>query len=273
MKHTRILLILFLLVALVSIQADAATSPNVIRIAATTSIDNSGLLKYLLPKYTAKHPGKIKLEIVGSGKALRYGRTGKVDMVWVHSPPAEKKFMDGGYGVERHTIMRNDFVIVGPSQDPAGVASATDVLDALGRIAKHHAQFISRADDSGTNKKEIGLWKKTNIDPYASDWYLETGVGMAACLKIAEQENGYILIDRATFIVRTNHKLKILFNDPINLSNPYSVIAVNPEKHPNVNKTGVNELISWLTSSEGRQAIAGYKYNGVQLFHLVTANK
>lgn len=271
MRVGQIFLAFCLLGLVTSVTASEPASNNIIRLAATTSIDNSGLLPYLLPKFTDKYPYRIELKIVGSGKALRLGRTGAVDMVWVHSPPAEKKFVDEEYGIHRHTVMRNDFVIAGPVADPGKIAATAHAYQALQHIAQQGLTFVSRADDSGTNKKELVLWKKAGIDPYGKGWYLEAGSGMAATLELAQQQNAYLLIDRATFLVRKNDKLKILLEDPINLSNPYSVIAVNPDKHQTVNRNGVDELINWLASAEGQKAIGDYQFNGVQLYTPVNA--
>jgi tungstate transport system substrate-binding protein len=266
MKIGRIFLLAILMGVLTPAWAGQANSGKVIRLAATTSIDNSGLLTYLLPQFTSVHGYTFDLKIVGSGKALRLGRTGDVDMVWVHSPAAEKKFIEEGLGINHQTIMRNDFVIAGPVDDPGKIVFAADVFETLRIINRQQLMFVSRADDSGTHKKELALWKNTQIDPYGQHWYLESGTGMAATLKIAQQANAYLMIDRATFLVRGNQKLKILKEDPVNLANPYSVIAINPAKQNNINLTGAKEFISWLISNKGQQAIAAYQHQGMQLY-------
>ena len=261
--------LLFLLFSFQTQAVEADNRQSTLRLATTTSVDNSGLLKHLLPRFAENNPYQIQLTVVGSGKALRMGRSGEVDVVWVHSPRSEKKFVDEGYGINHHQVMRNDFVLVGPESDPAGISSASDVADALKKIANSQLVFVSRADDSGTNKKELLVWQLADIDPVGNDWYLETGTGMAATLKMAEAENAYLLIDRATFSVRQEKGLKILLEDSENLSNPYSVIAVNPAKNSNINHLAATRLISWLISTEGQQAIAGFKHDGQQLYYPV----
>lgn len=266
--------LLFSLLISAHSHATEPASTKLIRLAATTSIENSGLLKFLLPKFSARHPYEFDLRIVGSGNALRLGRTGKVDMVWVHSPAAEEQFVEEGYGKNRQTVMRNDFVIAGPTTDPGKIASAANALDALARISSLKLPFVSRADDSGTNKTELALWKKANIDPYGQHWYLEAGLGMAAALQLAEQKNAYLLIDRATYTARNAQKLQILLEDLVNLANPYSVIAVNPAKNDGINANAVGIFIDWLISAEGQQAIGDFQYDGKQLFTpLHNANK
>lgn len=242
---------------------------NTLRLATTTSVENSGLLDHILPEFKKQHPYNIETTIVGSGKALRLGRTGDVDMVWVHSPASEKKFVDDGFGTEHHTVMRNDFIIAGPVNDPAGIKDSTDVFTALKKIKDKQARFISRADDSGTNKKEIALWEKINFDPVGEDWYLETGSGMGASLKVAEEEKAYIMIDRATFVVLHGPALNILAEDTVNLSNPYSVIMVNPEKHVDTNTEAASNFISWLRSAEGKSTIESFQHDNQQLYTAV----
>ena len=241
-------------------------SPGILRIGMSTSLDNSGFLEFLLPKFHDRYPYEIRLSIVGSGKALRMARTGKVDMVWTHSPADEEKFVTAGQGVKRRVIMRNDLILVGPGMDPAGVASASSAQEALKKIANGGFMFASRGDDSGTNKKERLLWEAINTDPYGEDWYLETGAGMATTLKIARENRAYTLIDRATFMVRNTGEYAILLQDPDGLSNPYSVIATNPASHKNINFIAASRLIDWLTSPEGQGYIADFRHNGEQLY-------
>jgi tungstate transport system substrate-binding protein len=245
---------------------DSSSINSIIRLAATTSAENSGLLAHLLPRFTEQFPYEIELTSVASGKALRLARTGKVDVVMVQSPAAEKKFVDEGYGINRQAVMRNDFILAGPDNDPARLSSATNTIEAFQMIAANEASFISRGDDSGTNKKELLIWDKAGFDPYGADWYIETGTGMADSLKTAEQEGAYILIDRATFLVRSADRLEILVEDPINLSNRYNVIMVNPEKNAGVNHDGARDLISWLCSDNGHEAIVSYTPKGQQLY-------
>ena len=262
----RLFLLIFLLGLFTTSQASDNTSSKVIRVAGSTAVENSGLLKHLLPSFHARHPYKIEYLGVGSGKALRLGRTGKVDLVWTHSPTSEHKFVESGNGIKRHTIMMNNYVLVGPSQDPGDIASSTNIYDALKRIDKAGLKFVSRADDSGTHKKESALWNKTGIEPYGNSWYLESGSDMANSLKLAQQEKAYILCDRATFLVHKNATSRIILEDPDNLANPYSVIAVNPKKHPGINQVGANVFINWITSKQGQRLISQYTHQGMVLF-------
>jgi tungstate transport system substrate-binding protein len=241
-----------------------------LRLATTTSVENTGLLSHLLKKFTTSHPYEIKLTVVGSGKALRMARAGEVDLIWVHSPAAEKKFLDQGFGVQRHTVMYNHFILAGPADDPAKIVGQKDVLHALHNIARKQHTFLSRGDDSGTHKKERQLWQTIQLDPVGEDWYLESGTGMADSLSLAEANNAYMMIDRATFLVRGKGKLRLLFEDSKNLSNPYSVIAVSPEKHPNVNLSAAQSFIDWLNSNEGQLTITRFQYQGHSLYHAYT---
>jgi tungstate transport system substrate-binding protein len=260
------LLLITLFIPLLSYAENETSNETLLRLATTTTVEDSGLLEYLLPFFLKRHPYKVDLLVAGSGKALRMGRTGAVDVVWVHSPPAENKFIEQGYGINRQTVMRNDFVLVGPGNDPGGIATASNIFEAFQRIASKELLFVSRADDSGTNKKELSLWKKAGIDPYGADWYHESGAGMAESLLLAQQENAYMIIDRATFEVRHGEGIRVILEDPINLFNPYSVIAVNPEKVKGVNDVGVSKLIDWLVSKEGQELIEAYTHRGQQLY-------
>jgi tungstate transport system substrate-binding protein len=244
-----------------------ADTTKTLHLATTTSVENSGLLDYLMPEFKKDFPNELRVTVVGSGKALRLGRTGKVDVVWVHSPSAEKKFVDEGFGVNHKTVMRNDFVIAGPVNDPAQLSAEKNVFTAFKKLSDSGMPFLSRGDDSGTHKKELGLWEMAGIDPVGEEWYFESGMGMGASLAKAQKKNTYIMIDRATFVVRhdqTSHK--ILVEDAADLSNPYSVIAVNPVKHPHVNFKASNEFIEWLMSSRGKQTMSAFTHNNQQLY-------
>jgi len=243
-----------------------ADSAKPLRLATTTSVENSGLLDFLLPEFKKDFPYDLKVTVVGSGKALRLGRTGGVDVLWVHSPASEKKFVDEGFGVRHKTVMRNDFVLAGPVNDPAQISTEKNILDAFEKIAAKQQLFVSRGDDSGTNKKEISLWDATGTDPVGEDWYLETGQGMGGSLKTAQQNGAYIMIDRATFVVRHDESYKIIVEDAGNLSNPYSVIAVDPSKQEGINFQGAINFIEWLDSPEGKGIIASFKHNNQQLY-------
>lgn len=246
-----------------SVNAEPSKS---LRLATTTSVDNSGLLDFLLAEFKKDYPYDVDVTVVGSGKALRLGRTGAVDVVWVHSPAAEKKFVDEGFGVSHKTLMRNDFILAGPVEDPVRISSEKNIHDALKKIAASKTLFVSRGDDSGTNKKELALWDAVGIDPVGEDWYLETGQGMGASLKTAQQNKGYIMTDRATFVVRQDASYRIVLEDEENLTNHYSAIAVNPAKQKAINFQAAIKFIDWLDSPRGKLMIASFKHDNEQLY-------
>lgn len=238
-----------------------------LRMATTTSTDNSGLLKVLHPPFENQYNVKVDVIAVGTGKALRLGEQGDVDLVFVHAPNAEKKFVASGFGVERFPVMHNDFVIIGPRDDPAGLASLDDAGQALKRIAERQEVFVSRGDDSGTHKKEKSLWEKAGVNP-GGDWYLAVGQGMGAVLKIADDKQAYTLTDRGTFLAYKNKiSLKVLVEGDVTLFNPYHVIMVNPDKHPHVNRVAAQAYIDFIRSEAGQSIIRDYKVGGEQLFH------
>jgi tungstate transport system substrate-binding protein len=234
--------------------------------ATTTSTENSGLLEDILPEFEARSGLEVQVLAVGTGQALRLGCNGDVDVVLVHAPAAEQKFVDDGCGVNRRPVMYNDFVIVGPPADPAGVAQSSTAADALARIAKTQSIFVSRGDDSGTNKKELALWQTAGMTPSGS-WYREAGQGMGKVLQITAELDGYTLTDRGTWLAyRAGSPLGIRFeNDPA-LYNPYAVIAVNPARYADADYTGAMRFIAWLTSHEGQRMIADYRVDGQPLF-------
>ncbi|MBT3041063.1 MAG: substrate-binding domain-containing protein [Candidatus Thiodiazotropha endolucinida] len=237
-----------------------------IRLATTTSTDNSGLLADILPTFTEATGYPVHVIAVGTGKALRMGRDGDVDLVLVHARAAEDRFVSEGHGVKRYGVMYNDFVLVGPTDDPAGISQAEDAITALRRIAGHAASFISRGDDSGTHKKELGLWKMSHTKP-AGEWYLEVGQGMGKVLQIASEMDAYTLTDRGTWLAyQAKSPLKIVFErDPL-LFNPYGIIAVNPKHYPDINHDGANALIKWLISPDGQERIGNFRIGKNQLF-------
>ena len=237
-----------------------------IKMATTTSTDNSGLLQYLLPKYEAKCGCKVRYTAVGTGNAIKLGENGDVDMIMVHARGAEDKFVMEGHGVDRRDLMYNDFVIVGPHTDPAGIRGTKDLAAALRRVKAGNAAFVSRGDDSGTHKKELALWKGAGIDP-KGPYYLSIGQGMGQTLTVAGEKQGYTLTDRATYATYKDQTgLEVMVEGAKNLLNPYGVIAVNPKKYPAVNYKGAMHFIEWLTSDEGQGAIASYRPKGAQLF-------
>jgi tungstate transport system substrate-binding protein len=239
---------------------------KVIRLATTTSTENSGLLKVLLPAFERDTGYKVHVIAVGTGKALKMGQDGDVDVVMVHARAAEEAFVNAGHGVNRRDLMYNDFVFVGPKSDPAGIRSAKDANAALERIAKREAIFISRGDESGTHKKEQALWKAAGVTPGGS-WYRAIGQGMEQALQMASESQGYTLTDRGTWLaLRKKLDLQILAEGDERLFNPYGVIAVNPARFPDANYQGAMALIAWLTSVPGQRMIAHFSADGSPLF-------
>ncbi|MFP4610824.1 MAG: substrate-binding domain-containing protein [Thiohalophilus sp.] len=244
----------------------AAEQNSVVRLATTTSTENSGLLQAILPAFEKSTGYEVQVIAVGTGKALRMGRDGDVDIVLVHAPPAEEKFVNNGYGVNHRQVMYNDFVIVGPKNDPANIRDMQDPLKALAKIARHQARFVSRGDDSGTNKKELQLWNAAGINP-AGSWYREAGQGMGKVLQMSGELDAYTLSDRATWLaMQDNLSLAILAEGDPRLYNPYGIIAVNPERYPGINYAGALAMIDWITAKQGQQLIGRYHLQGKQLF-------
>jgi len=246
--------------------ATSALAAEDIRMATTTSTENSGLLGYLLPKFEAKYGGKVRVVAVGTGAALKLGENGDADVLLVHARPLEDKFMAAGFGSVRKDVMHNDFVIVGPKSDPARVRGSKNVIAAMRTIAASGAKFVSRGDESGTHQMEKGYWKEAKVTPQ-TPWYVSAGQGMGQVLTMAGQMQGYTLTDRATYAAyRDKTGLEVLVEGDPKMFNPYGIIAVNPKRYPNLNTKGAMALIDWITSPEGQQAIAGFKINGVQMF-------
>ena len=243
-----------------------ASADQALRLASTTSTEATGLFKYLLPIFEAKCSCKVNVIAVGTGKALKLGENGDVDVVLVHSRVDEDKFVSDGFGVDRRDVMYNDFVIVGPRNDPARVREATGAVEAMKRIPDARQTYVSRGDDSGTHKKELLLWKAANIKP-EGPWYLSAGQGMSEVLVIASERGAYTLSDRSTFsVLAAKLDLAILNADDKALFNPYGVIAVNPKRFPETNYAAAKQFIDWISGSEGQQLIASFKVYGQQLF-------
>ncbi len=235
----------------------------------TTSTQNSGLYEYLLPLLEQDTGLRVKVVAVGTGQALKNARNCDGDVLLVHAREAEEAFVANEYGLKRHDVMYNDFVLIGPASDPARVRGAGSATEALRRIAAARVPFVSRGDDSGTHRKEISLWKTAGLDPAAGreSWYRETGSGMGATLNIAAGMGAYTLTDRATWISFGNKAgLEILHEGDPALFNQYGVIAVNPARCPGMNTKGAQTFITWLLSPRGQKAIAAYRLNGQQLF-------
>ncbi|NQU71792.1 MAG: substrate-binding domain-containing protein [Rhodospirillales bacterium] len=247
----------------------AAAADLFITLASTTSTENSGLFAYMLPRFKAQTGISVRVVAVGTGAALRLGQRGDADALLVHARNAEMKFVAAGYGVERRDVMFNDFVLIGPSSDPAGLRGGHDIVAALRKIASTRTIFISRGDDSGTNKAERRHWKSAGIDPTPNSgkWYLETGAGMGATLNITAAKSGYTLTDRATWLAFGNRGgLAIAVEGDPKLRNPYGVIMVNPAKHPHVKRKLAMAFINWITSPKGRETIASFRLQGKQVF-------
>lgn len=247
----------------------AGAQTRFITVASTTSTEQSGLFRHILPIFEQKTGIQVRVVALGTGQALDMARRGDADVVFVHARAAEDRFIAEGYGVKRLPVMYNDFVLIGPKSDPAGIAGSKDVLDALRRIKSAASPFVSRGDRSGTHVAEIELWRMAGIgiEKDRGPWYRDTGQGMGPALNTASSMNGYILADRGTWISFKNRgDLAILVEGDQRLFNQYGVILVNPEKHKHVKKEMGQAFIVWIISPEGQKAIADYKIGGEQLF-------
>jgi tungstate transport system substrate-binding protein len=250
----------------------ASAEERFITVASTTSTRDSGLFEHLLPRFTEATGIEVRIVAVGTGQALRLGERGDVDAVLVHDRASEEAFVAAGFGVERHEVMYNYFLLVGPDADPAGVREADDAAAALARIAAAKAPFTSRGDDSGTHKAELRLWRAAGIDPrsHSGSWYRETGTGMGATLNTAAEMGAYALTDSGTWrSFRNRRDLVTLRASGEELRNRYGAIVVNPERHPHVKYAWAQRFVDWLSSPEGQAAIASYRVDGESLFHPV----
>jgi tungstate transport system substrate-binding protein len=264
-KINCVLLLVFLLSACGSTPAPNAKE---LLLVSTTSTQDSGLLDVLLPAFEKETGYTVQLIATGSGQALKIGEQGNADVILLHSPAAEKDFIAKGFGIDRRLVMHNDFVIVGPASDPAGIRG-TSPEEAFKKIFASNQTFISRGDESGTHVKELALWKKAGLDPVNMDWYLETGQGQGATLSIASEKAGYALTDRGTFLAyQSNLDLEVLVEGDPFLLNVYHVLTVNPEKWPKVNAEGAKAFSDFITSSKGQQIIQefGMEQYGQPLF-------
>ncbi|MEW6108144.1 MAG: substrate-binding domain-containing protein [Nitrospirota bacterium] len=254
-------------VMLISATVSAETR---IRCASTTSTQNSGLFDFILPLFEKKTGIKVDIVAVGTGAAIEIGKRGDADVVFVHAREQELKAVEEGYFICRHDVMYNDFVIIGPSNDPARIKGIKTAPEAFGRISETASVFVSRGDKSGTHTKELSIWKKAGIDPKGKKWYLEVGQGMEKTQRIADEKRAYTLTDRGTWLAtKDKDRLEmtiLLEGDPL-LFNQYGVMIVNPDKYPGVKQKEAEEFVHWLISPEGQQAIASFKdKNGNQLF-------
>jgi tungstate transport system substrate-binding protein len=246
-----------------------AAEDRFIVVQSTTSTQNSGLFNHMLPVFTQKTGIEVRVVAVGTGQAIKNAQNCDGDVLFVHAKPAEEKFVADGYGVKRSDVMYNDFVVVGPSSDPAGVAGSKDITGSLARIKQAKAPFASRGDDSGTHKAELALWQAAGIDPAADSggWYRETGSGMGATLNTAVGMNAYALTDRATWIAFGNKgDFEVAVEGDERMFNQYGIILVSPQKCPSVKADLGQAFVDWVLSDDGQQAIADYKQNDQQLF-------
>ena len=269
MLHRFAITALAILIGLVTCTGLGRAEDRFIVVQSTTSTENSGLFKHLLPLFTAKSGIEVRVVAVGTGQAIKNAQNGDGDVLLVHARADEEKFVAEGWGVKRYPLMYNDFVIIGPAADPARIAKSADAVTALKRIAESKSPFVSRGDDSGTHKAELKLWKDAGIDAKAASgsWYREAGQGMGATINTAVGMGAYVLSDRATwsaFKNRGDHAISV--EGDARLFNPYGIILVNPDKHPRVKAADGQAFIDWLISPAGQKAIASFEIEGEQQF-------
>jgi tungstate transport system substrate-binding protein len=253
-----------------TVGGEAADRPFIV-VQSTTSTQNSGLFDFILPKFRAKTGVDVRVVAVGTGQALKNGRNGDGDVVLVHARAAEDRFIAEGFGIERRDVMYNDFVIIGPPADPAGIRGMKNAPAGLAKIASAKMLWVSRGDNSGTHIKERALWRASGVDPTGASgtWYREVGSGMGATLNTAVGMDAYTLTDRATWVsFRNRRAFEVMVEGDSRLFNSYGAMLVNPVRHPHVNAIGGRAFIDWLAGADGRAAIAAYKVRGIQLFHL-----
>lgn len=268
--NRRLLKLIVAAVAASALSLPAVAADEFITVQSTTSTKNSGLLDHILPIFEAQTGIEVRVVAVGTGQALKNARNGDGDVLLVHARPAEEKFVAEGFGVERFDLMYNDFIIVGPQTDPAGVSGMTDTTAALKKIADSESIFASRGDDSGTHKKEVRLWAAAGVDAAASSgqWYRETGSGMGATLNTGVGMGAYVMTDRATWIAfRNKSDFAVHVQGDKRLFNQYGVILVSPKKHAHIKVEAGQKFIDWLRSDEGQAAIADFSIRGMQLFY------
>ena len=248
--------------------ANFAGAVEDLRLATTTSVENSGLLDYLLPDFERLCDCRVRVLPVGSGKAMKLGERGDVDLMLTHAPPVEKKFIAAGYGVDRRVVMHNYFVLIGPPNDPAGIVGK-NTMNAMHTIVKQRVRFISRGDDSGTHKKEMALWRQLDFSAadFERDWYISSGGGMGQVIVMADQLRAYTLSDIGTFLFfRGRTDLAVLSHDEPHLANIYSVMRVNPKRHPQTQAALATRFIDWLLAEQTQKRIGEYRLLGDSLF-------
>ena len=261
-------LLLLFLTSVFTISPVFATN-KVVRLGSTTSVKASGLLALITPRFEKDTGYKLETFATGSGKAMKLARDGKFDILIVHAPASEKKLIDDGFATKRIPFMKNYFLIAGPAADPAHIKGQTDVYEALKRIAATRSMFISRADDSGTHKKELSLWRAARIDPVGS-WYYESGLGMGKALELANKESAYILVDDGTWLAnKKGMSLVSLTEEHTHLANTYSVVTLSSQRIKHLNQAGAIAFRDWLLSSRGKTIIRGMKRNGIPMFSLI----
>jgi tungstate transport system substrate-binding protein len=254
------------LAALLALLGSSAGAQQIIKLSTTTSTENSGLLTWLLPEFEKQYNAKVQVISVGTGKALELAKNGDVDVTLVHARASEDKFMAEGYGVNRRDVMFNDFIIVGPTSDPAGIAGGKDLARSLTKLVDGNARFISRGDNSGTDQMEQSYWKRIGKKPQGNA-YVSAGLGMGEVLTMAAELQAYTLTDRATFYAyRAKTGLAIAVEGDKAMFNPYGIIAVNPARCPDANFKGAMQLVEWITSAAGQQRIAAFQVSGQQVF-------
>ena len=275
-KTLAILMALLLVLSFAACGAKPADTPApenpVIRLSTTTSVNDSGLLPYLLPVFEGKTGYTVEVQSAGTGAAIQKAIDGNADLILVHAKASEEEFIEGGYGVERLPFMYNFFVIVGPKDDPAGIADCEDAAAAFAKIRESESKFISRGDESGTHKAELKIWGDNAPDAAVDSWYISAGQSMGACLTMASEEQAYCLTDKATFLsMEAELNLGLLLEKGDDMKNTYSLIAVNPEKIDGLNVDGAQAFIDWMLSDEASELIAKYgqEQYGVSLFYLL----
>ncbi len=257
-------------VALLLAACSGAPEAARVRLATTTSTDNSGLLRWLLPPFEERTGIEVQVVAVGTGQALALGESGDADLLLVHAREREEAFMAAGHGRERRDVMWNDYVLLGPPGDPAQVRGLADAAEAFAKIASSGSLFVSRGDDSGTHIAERALWKRVGGVPGGREWYREAGQGMGPCLMMADEMRAYLLADRGTYLsFRARLDLDVLVEGDLMLRNPYGVILVDPARHRNVKAAPARMLMDYLTSPEGQRRIAEFRVGGEVLFHPV----
>ncbi len=269
MRHRSIAACAVAVMLLAMVALAASTAERFITVASTTSTENSGLFGYLLPRFQQATGIAVRVVALGTGQAIKVAERGDADVLFVHHRPSEEQFIAAGFGVKRYDVMYNDFVIVGPRADPAGIKGLSDATKALAQIAAKRAAFASRGDDSGTHKLEVSLWQDAGVAvaKASGTWYRETGAGMGATLNTASAMGAYTLTDRGTWLSFANKgELTILVEGDARLFNQYGVILVNPTKHPHVKAEAGQAFIDWLISDDGQQAIAAFRIEGQPLF-------